>query len=174
VGSLQDASDSFGHVVVWSNGSPAILPDAPIAGACTGSGCTCSTAGGSTAYGMNAAGHIAGSTTYPSKRLGDSLVPAIGSTAEGTSEPCRLPYRCSVNNSRGPPYIPPSGFPAQDPALIQTNGTYSFLPLGSLAAAASSFINDVGVVQGYYSSPSGVLCGTRTAFMILAAAATDI
>jgi len=53
----------------------------------------------------------------------------------------------------GPPYIPPPGFPSADPFLIQTNGSTSFLPVGSLGGAKGTSINDVGDVLGYYSGP---------------------
>lgn len=65
VGTLQVAGTNVSHVVEWTNGVPTILPDAPIPAACSGSGCQCSTSGSSTSFGINAAGHIVGSTTYP-------------------------------------------------------------------------------------------------------------
>jgi hypothetical protein len=66
VGTLQVAGTNTTHVVLWTNGTPEVLQDAPIPGACSGSGCTCSTNGSSNSFGITAAGHVVGSTTYPS------------------------------------------------------------------------------------------------------------
>jgi len=77
----------------------------------------------------------------------------------------------------GPPYIPPPGFPSADPFLIQTNGSTSFLPVGSLGGAKGTSINDVGDVLGYYSgSSTGATSwfGTTAAFTTSARAVTDI
>ncbi len=63
------ASTNQSHVVVWTNGVPNTLPDAPLLGAgniCTNSSDYNSGAGSSVPYGINTAGHIVGSTVYPS------------------------------------------------------------------------------------------------------------
>jgi hypothetical protein len=179
VGTLQVAGSNTGHVVEWENGIPVILPDAPIARACSGPGCTCSTNGSSASYSLNAAGHIVGSTTYPSYTPGGPACSGfwVYDGANFRILPTPIPAICTspplppgyapgigvgfpamndadqvvqtVNNFFcGPPYIVP-GFPAEDPALILPNGSYSFLPLGSLAAAAAVQINDLGDVQGF-------------------------
>ena len=70
IGTVQEASSTRTHVVEWTNGVPAVLSDATINGACSGAGCTCSTTGSSASYGLNAAGHIVGSTGYPSYQPG--------------------------------------------------------------------------------------------------------
>jgi hypothetical protein len=51
---------SLSKVAVWTNGVAVVLPDPPIPGA----GSSCSTSGSSIPYGINAAGHILGSTSY--------------------------------------------------------------------------------------------------------------
>jgi len=66
VGTLQVTGTNTSHVVVWTNGVPAVLPDAPI----PGEGSTCSTSGSSSSFGLTAAGHIVGSTSYPSTQPG--------------------------------------------------------------------------------------------------------
>ncbi len=179
VGTVQEASSTRTHVVEWTNGVPAVLSDAPINGACSGAGCTCSTIGSSASYGLNAAGHILGSTSYPSYQPGGPGCSGfwLYNGANFRILPTPIPAICTspplppgyapgigvgfpamndadqvvqtVNNFFcGPPYIVP-GFPAEDPALILPNGSYSFLPLGSLAAAAAGQINDLGDVHGF-------------------------
>ena len=57
-----------GHVFEWTNAAPSQLPDASVPGACAPASpaCTCQITGSSDSFGVNAAGHILGSTTYPS------------------------------------------------------------------------------------------------------------
>jgi hypothetical protein len=183
VGTLE-ASDNTTHVVLWTGGVPSILPDAPIANACSGAGCTCSTTGSSSSFGLTAAGHIVGSTVYPSYTPGGPSCSGywVYNGASFRALPVPIPTQCtslppgyypgvgvgfgaSINDADvvlqtldnffcGPPFIPPPGFPASDPFLVNTNGSTSFLPLGSLAAATGTAINDVGVVLGYYSGPT--------------------
>ncbi|MFN7999075.1 MAG: hypothetical protein U0Q18_35970 [Bryobacteraceae bacterium] len=186
MGTLQVSGQNTDHVVVWVNGIAKVVPDAPIAGACSGTGCTCSTSGSSAAYGINAGGHIIGSSTYPSYTPGGPACSGYWVYSRGSFRilPSPVPPVCQqlppgyypgvgfgwpafndadvavqtvTNFFCGPPYIPPPGFPAADPALIQADGTYSFLSLGSLAAASSTAINNVGVALGYYSSPTGLI-----------------
>jgi hypothetical protein len=183
VGTLE-ASDNTTHVVLWTGGVPSILPDAPIANACSGAGCTCSTTGSSNSFGLTAAGHIVGSTVYPSYTPGGPSCSGywVYNGASFRALPVPIPTPCTSlppgyypgvgvgfgasitdadvvlqtldNFFCGPPFIPPPGFPASDPYLVNTNGSTSFLPLGSLAAATGTAINDVGVVLGYYSAPT--------------------
>ena len=72
VGTLAVTATNYDHVVVWTNGVPAFLPDAPLLGA--GNICTNSSAyqsgGSSVSYGINAAGHIVGTSSYPSSTPG--------------------------------------------------------------------------------------------------------
>jgi len=72
VGTVQvpGATTNPTHVVVWTSNTPAVLPDAPIPNACSGAGCTCSTNGSSSSFGITAAGHVVGSTSYPPYTLG--------------------------------------------------------------------------------------------------------
>ncbi len=68
------------HVVVWSNGVPSILPDAPLLGVgniCTTSSAYKSGAGSSVPYGINAAGHIVGETSYSSSTPGGPSCSAV-------------------------------------------------------------------------------------------------
>ncbi len=179
IGTLQVAGTNTTHIVVWTNGVPTVLPDAPIPGACSGAGCTCSTTGSSGSYGLNAAGHILGSTSYPSYQPGGQgcsrfwvfgganfrilptpipaicksppvppgYAPGVGVGSPAMNDADQVVQ--TVNNFFcGPPYIVP-GFPAEDPALIQPSGSYSFLPLGSLPAAAGGQINNLGDVHGF-------------------------
>jgi uncharacterized membrane protein len=186
VGTMQVGGTNTSHVVVWENGVPTVLPDAPIPGACTGSGCTCSPdpsstnySVGSTSFGLNTAGNIVGSSTYPPYVAGGQtcsgywvydgatfrLLP-VAIPAECTSPPLPPGYApgvavalgAAINDADqvvqtldnffcGPPYITP-GFPAADPFFIQTNGNYSFLPLGAVAGAVGLAINNLGVVLG--------------------------
>jgi hypothetical protein len=186
VGTLQipgPNSVPYNHVFVWTNGVPTILPDAPIPGA----GSICSTSGSSSSFGINATGHIVGSTTYPSAtpggpscnsywvynganfRLLPIAIPSICTSPPlppGYAPGVGVGFGAAINDADlvlqtldnffcGPPYVNP-GFPASDPFLIQTNGTTSFLPLGSLAAASAGKINDVGDVIGS-TDPSHVI-----------------
>jgi uncharacterized membrane protein len=64
---------SQSRVVIWTNGAPAVMPDAPLVG--EGNLCSIGSdyqggAGSSLPYGINAAGHIAGTTSYPSSTRG--------------------------------------------------------------------------------------------------------
>jgi hypothetical protein len=175
VGTVQEASSSRTHVVTWIDGSPTVLPDDdPLPG--------CSGIPSSYSSGLNGVGHIVGLTGYhlgthcstywiydgsnfrrlpaPVPDVCNALPPGyypgvnFGLPALNDADQVVLP----VNNVFcGPPYIPPPGFPAADPALIQTDGSYSFLPLGTLAAATSTFINNVGNVLGFYTAPTHVV-----------------
>ena len=179
VGTLQVDGSNASHVFVWNNGVPTVLPDAPIPGA----GSICSTSGSSTSFGINSAGHIVGSTSYPSGTPGGQSCSAywVYNGASFRLLPIPIPTVCAqlsvgyypgvgvgfgtaINDADivlqtldnffcGPPYIPAPGFPAADPFEIQTTGSTSFLPLGTLAAATGSYINDLGDVLGYYASP---------------------
>ncbi len=165
----------YNHVFVWTDGVPAMLPDAPVPGA----GSICSSSGSSASFGINAAGHIVGYTTYPSGtpggpschsywvyngatfRLLPIAIPSIctspplppgngvGVAVGAAINDADLVLQTLDNFFCGPPYINP-GFPAgSDPFLIGTNGSTSFLPLGGLAAASAGQINNTGVVQGF-------------------------
>jgi hypothetical protein len=181
VGTLQGATTS--HVVVWTGGVPAFLPDAPIPGA----GTRCTTAGSSSSFGITAAGHIVGSTVYPSVvpggpscsgywvyngasfRLLPVAIPPICTSPPlppGNAPGVGPGFGAAINDADvvlqtldnffcGPPYIVP-GFPATDPFLIQPSGATSFLPLGSLAGASSSGINDIGDEIGF-TDPSHII-----------------
>jgi len=183
VGTLQTLGANnvaYNHVFVWTNGVPTVLPDAPI----PGSGTICSTSGSSSSFGINAAGHIVGSTTYPSGtpggpscsgywvyngasfRLLPVPIPTVCTQLPGGYYPGVGPgFGAAINDADlvlqtldnffcAPPYIPPPGFPGADPFEIQTTGGTSFLPLGTLAAATGSNINDIGDVLGYYTAPT--------------------
>lgn len=68
------------HVVVWTNGVPSVLPDAPLLGVgniCTTSSAYKSGAGSSVPYGINAGGHIVGETSYPSSTPGGPSCSAV-------------------------------------------------------------------------------------------------
>ncbi|HTR39142.1 MAG TPA: hypothetical protein VMH80_24870 [Bryobacteraceae bacterium] len=184
VGTLQTLGANnvpYNHVFVWTNGVPTALPDAPI----PGSGTICSTSGSSSSFGINAAGHIVGSTTYPSVtpggpscsgywlyngasfRLLPIAIPSICTSPPlppGYAPGVGVGFGAAINDADlvlqtldnffcGPPYVTP-GFPSADPFLVQPTGSTSFLPLGTLAAATGSYINDLGDVLGYYTSPT--------------------
>ena len=64
---------NLSKVALWTNGVPGILPDAPLLGSsgiCTTSSAYNSGAASSVPSGINAAGHITGSTSYPSATPG--------------------------------------------------------------------------------------------------------
>lgn len=160
------------------------MPDAPVPGACAGAGCTCLTNGSSTSYGINAAGHILGSTIYYNRQPGG--VPNCSSYWVYDGAKFRLlpypePLQCvhspgggtglgfpSVFNDAdvvlqtvqnffcGPPFFNPTPpFPSLDPVLVETNSSYSFLPVGALSGASGTSINDVGDVLGFWDSGTG-------------------
>ena len=182
VGTLQAGTDRFGiaidHVVIWTNGVPTVLPDAPIA-ACLGPGYLAT----SSSFGINAAGHIVGATTYlPQGNTQSCSSRWVYNGSSFQFLPVPIPSQCSalppgyypgvtlgfgaaINDADqvletlsnvfcAPPYIPPPGFPAADPFVIQTSGSSAFLPLGALAGATGTTINDLGNVLGYYTSPT--------------------
>ncbi len=192
------ASTNQNHVVVWTNGVPIILPDAPLLGAgniCTNSSAYQSGAGSSVSYGINAAGHIAGSTSYPSStpggppcaahwvyngatfrvleygpypgdlewpytewpgpipspclQLPPGYYPGVSSLAFGvTLNDADVVLQTEQNYFCAPPYTSPGVPWSSDPFVTQTNNSYSFLPLGSLAGATGGSINNVGDVLG--------------------------
>src|SRR5262249_41155663 len=43
---------------------------------------------------------------------------------------------------------------AADPAVIEPDGSYSFLPLGSIAGAYPTSINNLGDALGFYTAPT--------------------
>ena len=194
------ASTSQNRVVVWTNGVPSLLPDAPLLGAgniCTNSSAYQSGAGSSLPYGINAAGHILGTTSYPSSTPGGPSCAANwvynGSTfrvleygpfpGAGSLNwpyplwpgpipaPCQqlplgyypgvssLGFGATLNDADvvlqteqnffcGPPFTSPGVPWSSDPFVTQANNSYSFLPLGSLAGATGTSINNAGVVMG--------------------------
>jgi hypothetical protein len=110
VGTLQVAGANPSHVVVWTNGVPAFLPDAPIPGACSSAGCTCSTSGSSASFGINSAGHIVGSTSYPSYTPGGPSCHSYW-VYDGTTFrllPIAIPSVCTS------PPLPPGNAPGVD------------------------------------------------------------
>ncbi len=191
VGTVTAAAGS--KVVLWSNGVPQILPDAPVPGACSGAGCICSPVPfgnpirpvNSASYGINAAGHILGSTTYPSYQGGGCSETWVYNGTSFRAVPLAIPHQCigilppaygggvgeptvpTFNDADqvletiqnyfcGPPYAYPNPpVPSQDPAIVQPGGSYSFLPLGSVAAAGGSALNSAGQVMGYYTNGGG-------------------
>lgn len=210
VGTLQTPGANnvpYDHVFVWTNGVPTMLPDAPLLGA--GNICTTSSAyqsgGSSIAYGINAAGHIVGTTSYPSSTPGGPSCsanwvyngstfrvleygpfPGAGSLNWPYPEwpgpipsPCltlplgpypgvsSLTFGATLNDADvvlqteqnyfcGPPYTSPGVPWSSDPFVTQANNSYSFLPLGTLAGATGTSINDVGDVIGG-TDPSHVI-----------------
>ena len=64
------ASSQVGHVFIWKDGVATMLPDAPYSAEFSGEGCPSSANGQSASYGINAAGHILGSTTYSPPQSG--------------------------------------------------------------------------------------------------------
>ncbi len=67
-------------VAVWTNGVPTVLPDAPLLGAgniCTNASAYNGASGSSIPFGINAAGHIVGETSYPSSTPGGPLCSAM-------------------------------------------------------------------------------------------------
>jgi len=172
------ASSQVGHVFIWKDGVATILPDAPYSAEFSGEGCPSSANGQSASYGINAAAHILGSTAYSPPQSG--LECSATWIYDGSSFrilPVPVPAKCS-----GPAPLPNGGitsspqfndadqvvisvennicgaaYTEQDPVVIQPNGSYSFLPLGSLSGAAAGGINDVGQVLGYYGSPTAGL-----------------
>ena len=195
------AAGTQNHVVVWTNGVPGVLPDAPLLGAgniCSTSSAYNGGAGSSVPYGINAAGHIVGETTYPSSTPGGPSCSAdwvyngstfrvleYGPYAGAGSlnwpyplwpgpipSPClNLPlgyypgvssvgFGAALNDADvvlqnennyfcGPPYTSPGVPWYSDPFVTQTNNSYSFLPLGSLAGASAGQINNIGVINGF-------------------------
>jgi hypothetical protein len=192
---------TYNHVFVWTNGIPAVLPDAPLLGA--GNICTTGSAyqsgGSSISYGINAPGHIVGETSYPSSTPGGPSCSAVwvynGATFRTLEygpysgagslnwpypewpgpipSPClslplgyypgvsSLGFGATVNDADvvlqteqnyfcGPPYTSPGVPWSSDPFVTHANNSYLFLPLGSLAGATATSINDVGDVLGYY------------------------
>jgi hypothetical protein len=185
VGTLANSAGTASHVFLWTNGVPSPLLDAPVAGACApaSSTCTCKIAGSSNSFGLNAAGHILGSTTYPSYVPGGQACSSYW-VWDGSKFLPPLPYpeplQCvhspgggtgigfpsafndadvvlqTVDNFFcGPPFFNPTPpFPGSLPVLIQ-NLSYSFLPEGSFGGWVGTSINDVGDVLGYWSSGTG-------------------
>lgn len=171
---------AYNHVFVWANGIPTMLPDAPVPGACSGAGCPCSTSGSSTSFGINAAGHIVGLTSYLSGVPGGASCSAywVYDGANFHLLPYPQPAQCPASTTNiylpptfndadqvletvqsvfcGPPFhdvSPP--FPGADPAVVQPSGSFAFLPVGTLAAASGASINDVGDVLGSWSNGGG-------------------
>jgi hypothetical protein len=164
VGALQVAgtANTF-HVVVWANGVPSILPDAQLS-------CSGGTAASSLSFGITAAGHIVGSTNYQANSpcssywvyngTGLRLLP-VAEPPTCTPAPSGAPaLGAAINDAdlvlQTFDNFSCSGFPASEPYLVQTNGSTSFVPLGSLAAAVGTGINDVGEMIGG-TDPSHVI-----------------
>lgn len=138
VGTLLVTGTNVSHVVVWTNGVPAILPDAPIPAACSGSGCQCSTGGSSTSFGINTAGHIVGSTTYPTAGpAGSPANPACSATWIYNGSSFRVfQYPGTYPNGVGTEFA----FPVPAPCTQLAQGYY---PGVGLAFGAS--LNDADV-----------------------------
>jgi Big-like domain-containing protein/List-Bact-rpt repeat protein len=170
IGTVADAANtSVSHIVVWNNGIPSILPDAPIPGSCVGPGCTCSTSGSSVSRGINSAGHILGGTVYPPYPPG-----GISCSGEWVYDgatfrilPFPEPPGCAPGTAGyGPGWFalndqdevlePIRTCSAYDPAVIEPDGSYSFLPLGNIAlpGAYPTSINNLGDVLGFYTAPT--------------------
>jgi hypothetical protein len=96
VGTVQDANDARTHVALWQNGNasnPSVLGDAPVMGACTGTGCACNPmTGSSTSYGLNSAGHIVGSTSYLSNQPGGQGCSGVWVYEDGNFRTVQFPF----------------------------------------------------------------------------------
>lgn len=156
VGTLQIPGPNnvpYDHIFVWTNGVPTMLPDAPLLGA--GNICSNSSdylsGGSSISYGINAAGHIVGTTNYL------SAIPG------GPS--CRANWVYNGSTFRVLEYGPYSGagslnwpypkwpFPIPSPCLNLPLGYYPGVSSLTFGAA----LNDADVVlqteQNYFCGP---------------------
>jgi hypothetical protein len=182
IGTVYDASNtSVGHIAIWKNGIPSILDiDIPIPGSCVGTGCTCSTRSPSVSYGINAAGHILGSTDCPAYTPGGVVWVYNGATIRILTAP--IPPQCAglpagyypgvgwqgnfgINDADrvlggltnffcSPPNISPGVPWSVDPVLFEPDGTASFLPMDGLTGVIPNSINNPGNILGFYTSPT--------------------
>jgi hypothetical protein len=171
IGTVQDSSAKE-HIAVWNNGVPSVLADAPLPGAppaCSGAGCICQSSGSSTSIGLNSAGHILGGTSYLSVTPGGPACSALW-VYNGSSYRI-LPYvgfaQCKAGTTGATAAAindadqvlenfqnftcTATGVPALSAAIVQPNGSYSFIPVSTGIS-----INNLGQVLGCAS------CGTPT------------
>jgi uncharacterized membrane protein len=162
IGTVQEATSTRGHIVVWNSGAPTVLPDAPVPGACSGAGCICTTLGSSTSYGLNTAGHILGSTSYASLTPGGPACAALWVYNGLTYR--LLPYAtfagCAPNTTSAAAVgindadqvlenvqnFFCTGKPAIQGAIVQPNGSYSLVPL---SVSGVTNLNNLGQVMGF-------------------------
>ncbi len=171
IGTVQESGSTRTHIAVWKDGVPSVLPDAPLAQVCP-SPCACKTPGSSTSYALNSAGRILGSTAYPSSSSGGTGCSAVW-VSDGTNYrilPFPQPPQCAANTTGiggidalndadqvledVTNFFCGSAFPGVAPAIIQPNGTYSFVPTTGLRGTA---LNNIGDVLGYYTAPTHVV-----------------
>ncbi len=182
VGTVQEATSTGTHIVMWTNATPAVVPDAPPPIGCSGTP-------SSSSYGINTAGHILGYTAYSTGLPGPCSFFWVYDGGNFRTLPFPVPAICENPNARipystgailgvvfsspafndadqvvqtvdnlacGPPYLSP-GFATANPALIQPSGSYSFLTLGSLSGASAVQIDNLGDVHGSVSGMSEVV-----------------
>jgi hypothetical protein len=173
---------SLSKAALWKNGVATVLPDAPYSSGFGGGGCPSSENGQSYPSGMNASGHIVGSTTYAQNGSACSAFWVYNGSSFRVV-PVPIPAACSglprgyypgvtVDNPLlmndadqalgtlqnlfcGPPYVSPGWPYTSDPFIVQTNGSGSFLNPGTILDTRASGINDVGDVLGYYGVNGG-------------------
>lgn len=165
IGTVQEASSTRTHIVVWSGGASSVLPDAPVPGAppaCSGAGCICTSFGSSTSYGLNTAGHILGSTSYPSATPGGPACAALwvynGSTYRilpyatfsGCAAHTTSASAAAINDAdqvlENIQNFFCTGKPAIQGAIVQPSGGYSLVPL---SVSGVTNMNNLSRVMGF-------------------------